>query len=126
MSKLAGGWTKWSGPNILAAVQSAMLEGMDEACGQLLELSQDQVPVDKENLFNSGAFDTELEGNTATGHVFYETQPTTDRQYAVRQHEDLSLHHKPGQKAKYLEGPLADNAKDLVDTMTQPVKDVFK
>lgn len=41
--------------------------------------------------------------------------------YALRQHEDLTYQHKPGQQAKYLEQPLDEDARNV----TQRIADAW-
>lgn len=46
--------------------------------------------------------------------------------YAHRQHEDLEYHHPRGGKAKYLEDPLKQNAKQYVRHIAEKVREVNK
>lgn len=53
------------------------------------------IPYDTFDMRNSGAVTTNP--HTATVTVSYDTP------YAVRQHEDTTLNHKPGRRARWLE-----------------------
>lgn len=60
------------------------------------------VPIEEGTLQNSGTVAQTADGHTAAvGFGSGAAAP-----YAVKQHEDLSLHHDAGRQAKYLEQPL--------------------
>lgn len=42
--------------------------------------------------------------------------------YALRQHEDLTLHHENGRQAKYLETPLLEASKDMPERIAAKVR----
>ena len=54
-------------------------------------------------------------GQTIVGEVSYNVP------YAARQHEDLTLKHKPGKQAKYLEQPL----KEFVTRFMENIRDAM-
>lgn len=103
-------WQNWDGQNITKRLTTAGNLALLDAAELLLDLSQDVVPVDEEPLFKSGAVDSD--GPEAV--VSYDTP------YAVKQHEDLTLNHPKadmGQGGKYLEGPLNDNSRRLLEAV---------
>lgn len=66
--------------------------------------SKEEVPVDKGPLRSSGQVALpDITPSHVSVELGYGNQAVD---YAVIVHEDLSAHHKPGQKAKYLEDPV--------------------
>lgn len=47
-------------------------------------------------------------------------------EYAWRQHEDLTYHHKPGQSAKFLERPLDEERGGILDRIVNAVARIFE
>lgn len=72
-------------------------KGLKVALEHLLQVSREQVPHEEGTLERSGT--VSVDDASLTGAVSYDTP------YAVRQHEDLTLRHDEGRKAKYLEDP---------------------
>lgn len=91
----------WRGPVVMALVEAAADEGTKLAAEHLLHKSREIVPYLTGTLSRSGAV-------TQEGHAEYAV--SYDTPYAVRMHEDLSLSHRNGRKAKYLEGPAVTEA----------------
>jgi hypothetical protein len=89
---------RWDGSRVLAQVSAGGLQGVERACEHLLTESRKEVPLDEGTLERSGT--VTLDRANMRGAVSYDTP------YARRQHEDLSLRHAGGRKAKYLEDPL--------------------
>jgi hypothetical protein len=78
------------------------------AGGRLIQrLSQQVVPVDTGNL--KGGADTRKIGNGWGTEVTVSYSAA----YAIYVHERTDLKHKPGKRAKFLEGPAREN-KDLI------------
>jgi hypothetical protein len=71
-------------------------KGLDLATEHLLGEARDEVPIEEGTLGRSGK--TSRDG--LTGAVSFNTP------YAVVQHEDMTLTHDPGRRAKYLERPM--------------------
>lgn len=88
----------WDGDVVLAVLKGATIEGLELAAEHLLQVSSSQAPHEEGDLERSGEVSKD------------ETQQAVavsyDRPYAVRQHEDMTLRHDEGRKAKYLEDPM--------------------
>lgn len=89
--------------------------------------SQKQVPWDTTHLRTSGTIEPFVEGNAAGYLVGYNAHAgASDYNYALRQHEDLTLHHpKPGTKGKYLEDPFNARAPMVAENVTNRVSGYF-
>lgn len=97
----------WNGDEILAELRAEEVTGLTLAAEHLLQVSRTEVPIEEGTLERSGTATVDEEALTAA--VAYDTL------YATRQHEDMTLRHADGRKAKYLEDPL--NAEQ--DTMLE-------
>jgi len=104
---------KWYGDKATAKAMQAAIQALGACAANLQEESLKQVPWATGDLGGScNISDPIREGNTVWVKVGYSTE------YAVKQHEDLSLRHPdprnplsvPGRKAKYLEDPFKANA----------------
>ncbi|MGI5252775.1 hypothetical protein [Actinacidiphila glaucinigra] len=98
---------QWNGPQVLAQLRAAEVRGVQLATEHVLERSRDRVPIEEGTLERSGVASVDDEGDQVTGAVSY------DQPYAVRQHEDMTLRHDQGRTAKYLEGPLLEEADQI-------------
>ncbi|MEU8035709.1 hypothetical protein [Streptosporangium sp. NPDC049078] len=78
-------------------MQESAVRGLQKAMEHVLQVSREEVPHEEGTLERSGT--ASVDPATLTGAVSYDTP------YAVRQHEDLTLKHDEGRKAKYLEDP---------------------
>jgi hypothetical protein len=94
---------KWHGDTASKAAREAALRGLKKAAEHVLQVSRTEVPLEEGTLERSGTVSVD-EANLRAA-ISYDTP------YAVRQHEDMSLRHAGGRKAKYLEGPLHQEAK---------------
>lgn len=88
---------EWFGDEVEARTYDAGADGLSDALEHLLGVSQQLVPIEEEILIGTGRPD--LDRDMLFGSVSYDTP------YAVKQHEDMTLHHDPGRQAKYLEQP---------------------
>lgn len=88
-------------------------EGLRAAAEHLLQVSRTKVPVEEGTLKRSGRTHYGIPGQAA---VSYSTN------YAVRQHEDLTLRHKTGGQAKYLEQPAIQEAGTLAKLVAASVE----
>lgn len=98
---------EWNGDEIAALLQAASFDGTELAAEYLLGESNAIIPHEEGDLERSG----EVSSDESTGEVVV----SYDRPYAVKQHEDLTLRHDEGRKAKYLETPMHDQ--QVQDTM---------
>lgn len=88
----------WNGDDIKAALNGASTRGLEVAAEHLLQVSRTEVPIEEGTLERSGTATVDEQKKAAA--VSYDTP------YAARQHEDLTLRHDDGRKAKYLEDPM--------------------
>ena len=98
-------------------MRDAVEKGLYQSAGIVMERSQDLVPIGGPptsprdlapgTLKASGTVLLPVwEGDRCTVTLGYGGDA---EEYAWRQHEDLTYRHKPGQQAKYLEQPLAED-----------------
>lgn len=93
-------WTSTvSFAGIEAAVAAAASRATQRIGEQWMEESLAILPTEDGDLARSGTVTTEQGPGAST------TAAAFDTEYAVRQHEDLTLHHDGGETAKYLERP---------------------
>ena len=102
----------------LGPIQGAMREGavrgLQKGMEHLLQVSRKEVPHEEGTLERSGV--ASVDPGTLTGAVSYDTP------YAVRQHEDLTLGHDAGRKAKYLEDPANSEAGTIADIVAAEMR----
>jgi hypothetical protein len=95
-------------------INAAGKRGLLVAGQHVLSVSNAQTPHEEGDLVRSGGVSQdESNGRTAVSY---------DTDYAVRQHEDMSLHHDAGRNAKFLERAMASEA----DTILQVVSNALK
>lgn len=99
---MSGVTTEWDGDIVSAAINASAAAALNHAAELLRGDSQPLAPIDTGILRGSAQVTPATAGNL-TAHVSYDTP------YAARQHEELGWRHDEGQ-AKYLEGPLTQNA----------------
>lgn len=88
----------WHGEQVKNKHKAGAAAGARKAAEHLLAVSRREVPLDEGTLSRSGRVDSN--GSEARAGVSYDTP------YARRQHEDMSLNHPGGRKAKYVEDPM--------------------
>lgn len=88
---------EWHGRRVLEQIREAEVKGLELAAEHLLAKSVEIVPLDEGPLMHSGVASVDASERKAA--------VSFDKQYAVRQHEELDYNHAPGRQAKYLEGP---------------------
>jgi hypothetical protein len=123
----------------LEKMKEVSIEGLEEVGLDLLGKAVRQAPVDTGDLRGSGSVSfggnviaqgTKEGGVVATGKAGRSAKPEVtvgfSVPYAHRQHEDLEYHHPRGGKAKYLEDPLKQNAKQYVRHIAEKVREVNK
>lgn len=79
----------------------------------VLGVSNERVPHEDGDLERSGAVGQDDEGRTSISY---------DTPYAVKQHEDTSLHHDAGRQAKYLESALASERDAVLNIVAQSIR----
>lgn len=94
-------------PAVEAALDSAAERGMTKAMEYALTEANKHVPHDEGTLERSSQTGVASDSGGVSGSVSYDTP------YAVRQHEDMSLHHDGKGEAKWLENTLAEESATL-------------
>lgn len=92
----------WDGASIAKKMTAAAARGLSILGESVLAISNDRVPLDEATLQRSGQVNVDPE--TLAANITYDTP------YAVRQHEDLTLVHRNGRRAKFLESAWRENA----------------
>lgn len=92
---------RWDGASVAQKMTQGVIRGLNILGEHVLNESNDRVPLDEATLQRSGVVSVDEVELTAA--VSYDTP------YAVRQHEDLTLNHPNGRRAKYLESAWADS-----------------
>ncbi|WP_433067447.1 hypothetical protein [Dactylosporangium sp. CS-033363] len=101
----------WHEGRAYAMVDEAGEAGLRDALEYLLKVSRPLVPLDTRPgrdqvvLMNTGR--VVIDPEHGVGGVVYGDESTKD--YAKRQHEDLTFRHAPGRQAKFLEAPFEAN-----------------
>lgn len=93
---------RWNGPAVLRGTRAGAVRGLRLAAEHVLTESRKRVPIEEGTLERSGV--ATVDESSLTAAVSYDTV------YAVRQHEELTWRHDAGRTAKYLEGPLNEQA----------------
>lgn len=109
---------KWNGSSVEEAILNAALEGAYLGAEAILTESMDEVPLESGTLERSGAI-TEVPSECAV-YIHYDTP------YARKQHEDLTLRHVEGRKAKYLEDPFKRNIAKVTLLINKKVSSKLK
>ena len=92
---------RWHGKEVREKIRKAAAEGLLEAAEALRQDSQQEAPVQEGTMILSA--DTDIDQRALKASVFYDTP------YATKQHEDRTISHRNGRKAKYLEDPANAN-----------------
>ena len=90
--------------------------GLIKAGRHLQRESQKVVPVDTSNLKNSAFTRDQSRPNLLFVEVGYTAH------YGIYVHEDLTMHHKPGKIAKFLEEPLKNNIQQIKAIIVQEAR----
>jgi hypothetical protein len=92
----------WKGEDVTVSVQAAALRGLQMAGEHILEESNRTIPHNEGTMQDSG--EVSVDGSKLEASVSYDTP------YTVRQHEDTSMRHPNGRKAKFLETALNEQS----------------
>ncbi|MGW1770641.1 hypothetical protein [Streptomyces sp. NPDC002104] len=103
----------WNGAALRGTRAGAAL-GLRLAAEHVLEVSRRRVPIEEATLERSGV--ASVDEDSLTAGVSYDTP------YAVRQHEELNYRHDNGRSAKYLEGPLTEEADTVAEIIAAQVR----
>ena len=102
---------------ITARLTSAAGRGLALAGEEVLGRSNEVVPLEDGPLMNSGTVAVDQKGLRAA--VSYNTP------YAVRQHEDMTLKHNDGRRAKYLETALTSSQDTTAQIIAGAIRGEF-
>lgn len=108
-----------SGPPraVSARLTSAAGRGLALAGEEVLGQANEIVPIEEGDLARSGAVSVDQKGLRAA--ISY------SEKYAVRQHEDLTLRHKNGRRAKYLESTITANKEATAEIIAAAIRGEF-
>lgn len=87
----------WEGKLAIKIARKAAMSALYDGAEAILTESHSEIPHDTGTMKRSGTV-TEVPSEDAV-YISYNTV------YSVKQHEDLTLRHSDGRKAKYLEDP---------------------
>ncbi|MEW1774677.1 hypothetical protein [Streptomyces sp. NPDC086777] len=104
----------WSGAAALRGTRAGAIRGLRLAAEHVLERARARVPIEEGTLERSGIASVD-ETQLAAAVSF-------DTPYAIRQHEELNYRHDAGRTAKYLEGPLTDEAGTVAEIIATQVR----
>lgn len=93
---------RWNGAAVLRGTRAGAIRGLRIGAEHVLAESRKRVPIEEATLERSGV--ATVDESSLTAAVSYDTV------YAIRQHEELNYRHDAGRTAKYLEGPLTEQA----------------
>lgn len=105
---------KWQGPQVEDAMRSAAAEGLLIAAEYILGEANHTVPFLVGIMEHSGVATVDEQRLAAA--VSYDTP------YAVRQHEDLTLRHPNGRRAKWLELTMSERGQKVIDLIGTQVR----
>lgn len=100
----------------------AVQDALNEVAQQILERSQDLVPVRTGALRDSGYITSGDQGGYPSVTITY---GGGDVPYAYQVHEDLEMRHPNGGQAKYLEQAVIEYEQVAIDTIQQRVLELF-
>lgn len=101
---------------ITTAIESGSVKGMRDVVEFLLTEANKHVPHDEGTLERSGQTGVAEQGSKVVGSVSYDTP------YAVRQHEDMSLHHYGKGQSKWLENTFAAETSTVRDMLANRLR----
>lgn len=104
--------SRWFTRDVTARIEKASERALRAAAEHVLEEANRTVPVDEGTLRATGNVD--VDGRRAT--VSYDTP------YARRQHEDLTLRHEPGRRARWLALTLTERREAVLGFLRDALK----
>lgn len=97
-------------------IDAGAVKGVTDSVEFLLTEANKHVPHDEGTLERSGSTGVEKSAGAVAGSVSYDTP------YAVRQHEDMTLHHSGKGKSKWLESTFGTEAGTVGDILRTAIK----
>lgn len=113
--------------NVNAAAERARAggrRGLGLGAQQVLNVSNSQVPHEEGDLERDGAWSV-ADGDELRAAVAYGRRDDT-KDYAVVQHEDMSLNHDPGRNAKYLENAINSERPIVAQLIAQAARAAYE
>jgi hypothetical protein len=112
---------EWFGDKVERIDTDAARIGLKLAMEHLLQVSTERVPIEQGTLLRSGT--AAVDDHDLIGIVTYSARNDRDGyDYAVRQHEDLTLRHAPGRTAKFLEEPFLEEKDTMAKIVAEQVR----
>lgn len=108
----------WRGERVSQEVADVAWRALKDCGFDLLGEGNKTVPFEEGHLQESGQVSLDRANMEVVVH--YGTGPA--RAYAVKQHEDTTLRHKNGRRAKWLQLALQENAKRYLSHVATKVK----
>jgi len=109
---------RWDGRQVSEGVRHATARALREASEHLLTEANKTVPIETGALMRSGVSDVDeqrLEATVSYGH-------NESAAYAMKQHEDTTIRHDPGRRAKWLELTLNEQRRRLQQYIENEIK----
>lgn len=92
----------WNGDAVLRGTRAGAARGLRLGSEHVLQVSRGRAPIEEGTLERSGT--ATVDEDELRAAVAFDTP------YAVVQHERMDLRHDAGRTAKYLEGPMNEEA----------------
>lgn len=111
---MAKSWDVNLDPGVLVTSKRGAARGLRLAAEYVLQESNTEVPIEEGTLERSGV--ASVDDQALRAAVSYDTP------YAVRQHEDMTLHHDSGRSAKYLENALNRTRSEVLKIIAEQIR----
>ncbi|WP_405195177.1 hypothetical protein [Streptomyces anulatus] len=93
---------QWNGEAVIRGTRAGAARGLRLGAEHVLQVSRGRAPIEEGTLERSGT--ATVDEDELRAAVAFDTP------YAVAQHERMDLRHDAGRTAKYLEGPMNEEA----------------
>lgn len=112
----------WNGKRISERVHNAAVRGLREGSEHLLTTANYTVPLETGDLMRSGLADVDDQALEAV--VSYGSGPAAP--YALIQHEDTTLQHDEGRRAKWLELALQEERRKIQNHIEDSLRQALR
>jgi len=113
---------RWDGAKVQAGVRAAAISGLRDGAEHLLTEANKTVPIETGALMRGGVADVDEERLEAS--VSYGNNESAA--YAVTQHEDTTLRHDEGRRAKWLEMTLNEQRRKIQRHVEDKIKQALR
>lgn len=103
---------------VVAQIRSIAARALNDGAGELLRKANETVPKEEGVLESSGHV-IDATSDKLTAGVGYGGEAQA---YALKQHEDTTLQHDPGRRAKWLELAFKEDGKRVMDWVGREMK----